>query len=518
MSGIEDERASGTAGGEASEGTAREGAGSAPEGPRHGLPELIAERRAKAQRLRESDPEAFPYAFADAEPIRSILDAYEHLETGEETEDAHRVAGRIAARRGSGKAAFLDLVDRTGKIQLHARVDVLGEEPYQRLLSLDLGDLIGVDGAMLRSRHGELTLRVDAFQILTKALRPTPDKYHGLSDVELRYRRRELDLIANEDARGLFIDRARIISAIRSHLDGEGFVEVETPVLQPLYGGALARPFTTHHNALDRDLYLRIATELYLKRLIVGGLERVYELGKDFRNEGISTKHNPEFTMVEFYEAYADYEIAAGRLEALTRAAVGAIEYAGEWDFAGPWRRVGFIEAIAAATGIDLQATDRNDAALAAAIRERGLEVETEGASWAQMADDLLSKLVEPTLREPTFVFDYPVELSPFARAHRSEPGLVERWEAFAGGMEIANAFSELTDPDVQRERFEAQTRLAGQGGGEASQPYDELFVQALEQGMPPTAGVGLGVDRLVMLLMGTDSIREVVLFPALRS
>jgi lysyl-tRNA synthetase class 2 len=483
----------------------------------HGLPELIAERRAKARRLRETAPEAFPYAFAGVEPIGSILDAYEHLAPGEETEEHHRVAGRLTARRGSGKAAFLDLTDRAEKIQLHARVDVLGEESYQRLLSLDLGDLIGVDGAVLRSRHGELTLRVDSFQILAKALRPPPDKYHGLSDIELRYRRRELDLIANEDVRELFIGRARIISAIRAYLDGEGFVEVETPVLQPLYGGALARPFTTHHNALDRDLYLRIATELYLKRLIVGGLERVYELGKDFRNEGVSTKHNPEFTMVEFYEAYADYEVAAERLEALTRAAVGAIEYAGGWDFAGRWRRVGFIEAIAAATGIDLQATDRNDTALAVAIRERELKLDTDGASWAQMADELLSKYVEPTLQEPTFVFDYPVELSPFARAHRSEPGLVERWEAFAGGMEIANAFSELTDPDVQRERFEAQARLAGMGD-EGSQPYDEPFVQALKQGMPPTGGVGLGIDRLVMLLMGADSIREVVLFPALRS
>jgi lysyl-tRNA synthetase class 2 len=484
----------------------------------HGLPELIAERRAKAERLRDSDSEAFPYAFADVEPIRSILDAYERLQTGEETEDCHRVAGRIAARRGSGKAAFLDLIDRTGKIQLHARIDVLGPERFERLLSLDLGDLIGVDGAVLRSRHGELTLRVEEFQILAKALRPPPDKHHGLTDVETRLRRRELDLIANEDARHLFMDRARIVSAVRTYLDDAGFVEVETPVLQPLYGGALARPFTTHHNALDRDLYLRIATELYLKRLIVGGLERVYELGKDFRNEGVSTKHNPEFTMVEFYEAYADYEVAARRLEELVRAAAAAVEYAGGWDFAGPWRRVGFVQAIAAATGIDLKAIEREDAALAGAIRERGLELETEGASWAQMADDLLSKYVEPTLREPTFVFDYPIELSPFARAHRSEPGLVERWEAFAGGMEIANAFSELTDPDIQRERFEAQARLAGRGEDETSQPYDELFVQALEQGMPPAGGVGLGIDRLVMLLTGRDSIREVVLFPALRS
>ena len=483
----------------------------------HGLPELIAERRAKARRLRESDPEAFPYAFADTEPISAILDAYAQLETGEETEDVHRVAGRIAARRDSGKAAFIDLVDRTGKIQLHARIDVLGPERFERLLSLDLGDLIGVDGAVLRSRHGELTLRVDAFQILAKALRPPPDKHHGLSDVETRYRRRELDLIANDDARRLFMDRAKIISAVRAYLDGAGFVEVETPVLQPLYGGALARPFTTHHNALDRDLYLRIATELYLKRLIVGGLERVYELGKDFRNEGLSTKHNPEFTMVEFYEAYADYNDAAGRLEGLVTVAAATVGYEGELDFATmPWRRVSFAGAIEQATGIDVLA-HRDASDLSAAIRERGLDMPTEGFTWPQLADDLLSKYVEPTLRRPTFVFDYPIELSPLAREHRSEPGLVERWEAFAGGIEIANAFSELIDADVQRERFHAQERLEALGDEEA-QPYDELFVQALEQGMPPTGGVGVGIDRLVMLLTGRDSIREVVLFPALRS
>jgi lysyl-tRNA synthetase class 2 len=488
------------------------------ESTRHGLHELIAERRAKAERLRESDPSAFPYSFAHAEPITAVLGAYERLSAGEETEDAHRVAGRIAARRGSGRAAFIDLVDRTGKIQLHARVDVLGEEAFARLTALDLGDLIGVDGAPLRSRRGELSLRVDSYQVLSKALRPPPDKHHGLSDTETRLRRRELDLIASEDARRLFIDRARIVSAVRSYLDGAGFIEVETPVLQPLYGGALARPFTTHHNELDRDLYLRIATELYLKRLLVGGLERVYELGKDFRNEGVSTKHNPEFTVVEFYEAYADYEGAAVRLEELVRAAAAAIDYTGELSFAGPWRRVGFMEAIAEATGVDIASTAGDDVALAAAIEQRDLDFAIEPeASWAQMADDLLSKFVEPHLLQPTFVMDYPIELSPLARAHRSREGLVERWEAFAGGMEIANAFSELIDPDVQRERFEAQTRLADMGG-EETQPYDELFVQALEQGMPPAGGVGLGIDRLVMLLTGRSSIREVVLFPALRT
>jgi lysyl-tRNA synthetase, class II len=484
-------------------------------GARHGLNELIAERRAKGLRLKESDPEAFPYSFPDVEPIAAILEAYGHLDAGEETEDAHRVAGRIAARRGSGKAAFLDLVDRSGKVQLHARIDVLGEQAFARLSTLDLGDLIGVDGAVLRSRRGELSLRVDRFQILAKALRPPPDKHAGLSDVQTRYRRRELDLISSDETRGLFIARAKIISAIRAYLDGQGFIEVETPVLQPLYGGALARPFTTHHNELDRDLYLRIATELYLKRLLVGGLEKVYELGKDFRNEGVSTKHNPEFTMVEFYEAYADYSDASVRLEELVRAAAAASDYVGEIDFAGEWRRVSFVQAVLEATGIDL--TVHGDAqALAAAIEERGLEIRTNGATWPQLADDLLSKFVEPTLLQPTFVLDYPIALSPFAREHRSQPGLAERWEAFVGGMEIANAFSELSDADVQRERFEAQRRLSEQGDEEA-QPYDELFVQALEQGMPPAGGVGIGIDRLVMLLTGRDSIREVVLFPAMR-
>ena len=308
---------------------------------------------------------------------------------------------------------------------------------------------------------------MEGFQILAKALRPPPDKHHGLSDVETRYRQRELDLIASEEVRGLFIDRARIISSIRSSLDGAGFVEVETPVLQPLYGGAMARPFTTHHNALDRDLYLRIATELYLKRLIVGGLERVYELGKDFRNEGVSHKHNPEFTMVEWYEAYADYETEASRLEEVVRAAAAAVGYAGELDFSAPWARVGFVEAIRQRTGIDVMAHATGEE-LAAAIAARGLEMRTEGLAWFQLADDLLSKYVEPDLRAAHLRARLPGRDLPLAREHRTEAGLVERWEAFAGGMEIANAFTELVDPDVQRERFAGQQRLdAGEDRGE---------------------------------------------------
>jgi lysyl-tRNA synthetase class 2 len=484
---------------------------------RHGLQELIAERRAKGARVRELDDGAFPHSFADVEPIAEILPRYEHLEPGQETDELHRVAGRIAARRGAGKMAFLDLVDRSGKIQLHARVDVLGPERFELLTSLDLGDLIGVDGSAIRSRHGEVSLRVESFQVLAKALRPPPDKHHGLTDVQTRYRRRELDLIASEDVRRLFVDRARIISAVRGYLDGADFVEVETPVLQPLYGGAMARPFTTHHNALDRDLYLRIATELYLKRLIVGGLERVYELGKDFRNEGVSHKHNPEFTMVEWYEAYTDYEGAMARTEAIVRTAAAAIGYAGELDFSAPWRRVGFVDAIREASGIDL-AESTTAEALAAQIGRVGIELKTEGSAWFQMADDLLSKCVEPNLEQPTFVVDYPKELSPLARERAEDPKTVERFEAFAAGMEIANGFSELIDPDEQRTRFIEQDRIDALTDGEAeTMPYDEAFVEALEQGMPPTGGVGLGIDRLVMLLTGRDSIREVVLFPAMR-
>jgi lysyl-tRNA synthetase, class II len=525
VSGTEEERPPDAEPGE-SESTSRGDEASAgvtgppPEGARHGLAQLIAERRAKAQRLREElkdDPAGFPYAFPGAEPISEILAAYAHLAAGEETEDAHRVAGRIAARRESGKMAFLDLVDRSGKIQLHARLDVLGAEAFARIVSLDIGDLIGVDGAALRSRRGEISLRVDGFQVLAKALRPPPDAHHGLSDVETRYRRRELDLIASEETRRLFVDRARIVSAVRSYLDSEGFVEVETPVLQPLYGGALARPFVTHHNELDRDLYLRIATELYLKRLLVGGLERVYELGKDFRNEGVSTKHNPEFTVIEWYEAYADYEDEARRLEAVVRAAADAVGYEGELALRAPFARVTFQEAIERETGIDVLAL-RDVSALERAIRERGLDIATAGLTWPQLVDDLLSKHVEPTLQQPTFVLDYPIELSPLAREHRSKDGLVERWEAFAGGMEIANAFSELIDPDVQRERLAAQPRLETVYDDPETMPYDEPFIEALEQGMPPAGGVGLGIDRLVMLLTGRDSIREVVLFPALRS
>ena len=342
------------------------------------LPELLATRRAKLDSLRAAGVDPFPHQFEGVEPIAAVRAAHAGLQDGAETDSHHRVAGRLAARRGQGKMAFLDLVDRSGRIQLQARVDVLGAEQMERLLSLDLGDLIGVDGTAFSSRRGELTLRVDAFTLLAKSLRPPPEKHHGLTDVETRFRQRELDLMANEDARSLFITRARVISTIRRCLDDQGFIEVETPVLQPLYGGAMARPFTTHHNTLDRDLYLRIATELYLKRLIVGGLERVYELGKNFRNEGVDTTHNPEFTMLELYEAYADYEDIAERCEQLVSAVAQAVGYGGEIDLKPPWRRETLAGAILDRTGIDILAL-RDREALAAAMCRAGPERPARG-------------------------------------------------------------------------------------------------------------------------------------------
>jgi lysyl-tRNA synthetase, class II len=476
--------------------------------------DVFETRRQKLAALRAAGIDPFPHTFDRVEAIASVRAAHAELEAGEETTVAHRVAGRLAARRGQGKMAFLDLVDRSGRIQLQARVDELGADGMEAIVDLDLGDLIGIDGTALCSRRGELTLRITAFTLLAKSMRPPPDKHHGLTDVETRLRHRELDLIASEEARERFMTRARVVSAIRRFLDGNGFIEVETPILQPLYGGAAARPFTTHHNALDRELYLRIATELYLKRLIVGGLERVYEIGKQFRNEGLDAKHNPEFTTIEYYEAYADYLDVAQRFEDLIRFVATEVGYAGPIDWKSPWRRETLSGAILDRTGIDIRALRDRDR-LAAAMRERGMSVPDDD-TWPQLVDELVSKHVEPTLEQPTLLLDYPVELSPLAKLHRSEEGLVERFEAFVDGMEIANAFTELNDPDDQRQRFEAQRAMAAAGDEEA-QPYDEAFVQALEYGMPPTGGIGVGIDRLVMLLTGQRTIREVVLFPAMR-
>ena len=476
------------------------------------------DRRAKLERLREAGIEPFPHAFPDRTEIAAVREHHQGIEAGVETDERCRVAGRITARRGHGKASFIDVRDGSGQIQIQARLDELGET-YENLLSLDLGDIVGIEGVVFASKRGELSIRADAWELLAKSLRPPPEKFHGLEDTETRYRKRELDLIANEETRDLFAKRARTIASVRGWFDARGFVEVETPVLQPLYGGALARPFTTHHNALDRDLYLRIATELYLKRLVVGGIDRVYELGKDFRNEGVSHKHNPEFTMLEWYEAYADYEDTARELEAMVaevaKRVLGGtrVERDGETiELAPPWRRQTLREAIREHAGIDVAEHPSREQLAAAMDSEADPE---EG--WGKLVDGLLSKRVEPKLIQPTFIVDYPVELSPFAKRHRSEDGLVERWEAFVGGIEIANSFTELNDPDEQRRRFEAQQEEIARGDEEA-QPYDEAFIEALEQGMPPTGGAGLGIDRLVMILTGAASVREVVLFPAMRT
>jgi lysyl-tRNA synthetase, class II len=456
---------------------------------------LVEQRRAKLAALRDAGVEPFPHNFEGVVAISAAT-----------AEGSHRIAGRLAARRGGGKAMFLDVDDRSGRMQLRAVREELGDESFEQLKKLvDLGDLIGVDGEFFVTDTGQATLRVTGWQLLAKALRPPPEKFHGVKDTELRYRARELDLMSNEESREVFLIRAKLISGIRRFLDDEGFVEVETPVLQPLYGGAAARPFTTHYNALDQTFYLRIATELYLKRLIVGGLERVYEIGKNFRNEGLSRKHLPEFTMLEWYEAYADYKDVAERFERLI--------YAVSEDerFKPPWRRETFAGAILSRTGVDIRSGDLRAAAAAA-----GCEIPEHEVTWAQQVDHLLTKYVEPHLIEPTFLFDYPVELSPFAKKHRSEPGLVERFEAYAGGMEIANAFTELNDPDDQRARFEQQ-RAYADAGDEEAQPFDEAFLTALEHGMPPTGGIGFGIDRLTMLLTERETVREVVLFPALR-
>jgi lysyl-tRNA synthetase class 2 len=417
------------------------------------------------------------------------------------------------ARRDMGSAVFLDLVDRSGRIQLAFLVKAVAQA-----VDVNLGDIVGVEGTPGKTRRGEPTLFVaDAPTMLSRIATSLPDTFHGITDVEARYRRRHLDLLMNEEVRGDFIVRTRMIAAIRRYLDERGFLEVETPVLQPRYGGAFARPFTTHHNELDRDLYLRIATELYLKRLIVGGLEKVYELGKDFRNEGVSFKHNPEFTMLEWYEAYADYRDTMVLIENLvadvTREVLGTtvVQFRGnEIDLKAPWRRLKFADALDA-HGL----WTRDEADLRRRLTERGIDC-SKDPTWAKLADHALSVLVEPGLIQPTILHDYPIELSPFARRSDYDDGIVERFEYYVGGMELGNAYSEINDAVDQAERFADQAKERAAGDGEAEEG-DPDFVEALTYGMPPTGGLGFGIDRFAMLLTGRESIRDVVLFPALR-
>ncbi|HEV8142583.1 MAG TPA: lysine--tRNA ligase [Methylomirabilota bacterium] len=429
------------------------------------------------------------------------------------------IAGRVTAMRHHGKTCFLHLMDYTGRIQLYARTDQLAD--FAQLVEVDVGDFIGVAGELFRTRTGELTVAVREWTFLAKRIRPLPEKWHGLKDVETRYRQRYVDLVVNPDTRRVFLLRSRVIKAMRDFLEARGFIEVETPMMQPIPGGATARPFVTHHNALDMDLYLRIAPELYLKRLVVGGFERVYEINRNFRNEGMSTQHNPEFTMLEFYQAYADYRDLMALTEEmfveLADRLLGTrhVTWSGEIiDLSPPWARLPFFDALAKALGIEVT-PDTPAATLAQAAAAHGITAAgTDEPS--RIWKDVFEALVEPTLVQPTFITDFPVELSPLSKRKRDDPRLVDRFELFVGRRELANAYTELNDPEEQRQRFDEQERERARGDDEA-QWLDEDYIRALEYGMPPTAGEGVGIDRLVMLLADQPSIREVILFPHLR-
>lgn len=490
------------------------------------LNEVMRIRRQKLERLKELGINPYPYKFNRTDFSKDILDQLNKY-TGKKVS----VAGRLMSIREHGKVSFGHVMDLKGKIQIYVRQDEVGESKYEIFNLLDIGDIIGVTGEVFKTRTGEITIKVSQFELLSKNLRPLPitkekvlgdEKivYDQFSDKELRYRQRYVDLIVNPEVKNVFITRAKIISSIRTYLDKQGFLEVETPVLQPIYGGASARPFITHHNTLDMDLYLRIADELYLKRLIVGGYEGVYEISKDFRNEGIDRFHNPEFTMMELYVAYQDYnymmELVEQMISTLAVEVLGEakITYQGqEIDLTPPWKRIKMFDAILEYTGKDLYG--KNLSELRGATED--LNIKTE-SFWREgkLIDEIFSEKVEPHLIQPTFVMDYPVELSPLAKRHRDDSRLVERFEPFVGGREIGNAFSELNDPIDQRNRFLAQKELIELGDEEA-QVLDEDFIRALEYGMPPTTGLGIGIDRLSMLFTDQSSIREVIFFPQMR-
>ncbi|MBN2113183.1 MAG: lysine--tRNA ligase [Acidimicrobiia bacterium] len=481
---------------------------------------LTAARLAKVEALRAAGVNPYPVTFTPTATAASIHEAHAGLAAGEASGDRATVAGRLLALRRLGRLAFGVLLDGTGRIQLYADEAVLGEQ-LAAFTDLDPGDWVGATGEVIRTRRGELSVKVDEVTLLAKALRPLPEKWHGLQDVEVRHRRRYLDLAVNPRAREVLAARSRLLASLRATLDGRGFLEVETPTLQAQAGGALAKPFVTHHNALNQDMYLRIAIELHLKRLIVGGVERVYEIGRIFRNEGVSPRHNPEFTMLECYQAFADYHDMIELTEALVSEAARAVagtpdlEYQGRLlSLATPWPRVTYLGATAEATGLAWDMAMPLDRAREQAL-ELGIEVHPD---WGvgKIVSEVFEAHAEPGLWQPTVVMDYPKEISPLARDHRSEPGLVERFEVIVAGRELANAFSELNDPREQRRRFEAQAAARARGDEEAH-PLDEDFLLALEYGMPPTGGLGVGVDRLAMLLTGEESIREVILFPALR-
>jgi lysyl-tRNA synthetase class 2 len=479
--------------------------------------DLIRHRKEKLKKLKEKNIDPYPYAFDKTHLSSEIIENFEALEKeGAEV----KIAGRIIALRPHGKTLFGHLKDGEGKIQLYAKKDEVGEEKFRLFDMLDIGDFLGVTGKVFKTKTGEITVRATDFCILSKSLRPLPEKWHGLQDKELRYRQRYVDLIVNDEVKKIFLLRTELIKALREFLDDLGFVEVETPTLQPLYGGAFARPFVTHHHALDVDLYLRIADELYLKRLIVGGFEKVYEVCKVFRNEGMDRNHNPEFTMLELYQAYADYNDIMQLYESLLNYAATKVLGSNQFEFEGnridltpPWKRVPMMEAIKEHAGVDL--TGKSEEGIRKAAEDLNVK-EDLSRPKGKLIEAIFETQVQPKLIQPTFITDYPVEMSPLAKYHRDKEGLTERFELFIGGCEMGNAFSELNDPEDQRERFIQQAEFAKRGDEEA-QMLDEDFIRALEYGMPPTGGLGFGIDRLVMILTNTHSIREVILFPQMR-
>ncbi len=489
-----------------------------------GEEELIALRREKLQRIRDRGIDAYPPRTPRTHDAVAAKAAYEQWEAVGSDGDAPTVcvAGRITALRDMGKASFLDLRDGTDRIQCYIKKDIIGADAYAQLADLDLGDFQAVSGPLMRTRTQEITVEARELTVLAKALRPPPDEHYGLADIEIRYRQRYLDLMANAEVRDLFRKRAAVVAGMRRYLDGRGFMEVETPVLQPEAGGAAATPFTTHHNALDQDFVLRISLELHLKRLIVGGYDRVYEIGRIFRNEGVSWKYNPEFTMLEMYEAYADYADVARTVEDMVSSIAEhvtggtTVEYEGHTiDLKPPWTRVTMRDALMEHSGIDFTELRTRDT-LFDELKRRNFSDLDPAWSWAKLLDEAVSHYVEPKLIQPTFLLDYPKEISPLAKSKPGEDGIVERFEFFIAGFEMGNAYSELNDPIDQRERFEVQQRLAA-AGAEEVETMDEDFLTALEYGMPPTGGMGMGIDRLTMILTGQKSIREVILFPALR-
>jgi len=483
--------------------------------------EIISNKWEEIEELKREGIDPFGYSFNRTYKIKDLIEKNKDLQISECGQEKVSIAGRLMALRAHGKAIFANIEDVSGRIQIYIKSNKVGGDAFKLFSKIGVGDILGVSGLIFRTRTGEITVFVEEFTLLCKSVRSLPEKWHGLKDVEVRYRKRYLDLIANPSVREIFIKRSKVVQSIRNFLDNRSFLEVQTPIMQPIPGGATARPFITHHNTLHRDLYLRIATELYLKRLIVGGLEKVYELGCDFRNEGISTKHNPEFTMLELYEAYGDYHsmmtITEELLTYVIKNVLGGleVEYQGnKINFTPPWKRISMYKAIEEVSGINMKKILQKD--FDKIIKEHDLNIKGK-INRGEITNELFGKYVEPTLIQPTFIFDYPLEISPLSKQKKDNPELVERFELFVNSMELANAFTELNDPAEQKRRFEEQVAKREAGDME-SHFMDEDYIEALEYGMPPTGGLGIGIDRLIMLLTNSDSIKEVILFPQLKS